>query len=254
VKQDSRLTTEVDRLSNSAPRLGIHHLLYWTAGVALALWLKFGNEPPQPKNFLGVVLVASSNCYCIAAGGSMAFLVWVLLRRFSGKAITLSDPGSRLAVIFGITMLIAMVGTVAENRLSELADRSFDRWFTLWMTSSLVRELLIAAVLLLGLFWIGGFAWRIALACSLILSLFSVHDSLLLLDLLPSNTVLQASLADWLRDFLQYVPICAVTASLVTDWRRSVPRTWPHYFGVFLCAAMTIEFVLVQIVVAVLKR
>ncbi len=236
--------------------LSIRHFLYWTAGVAVAIWWKYGNDLPEPKNLAGVLLVASTTAYCVATGGSVAFLVWLIGCRFIGHTAPLQDPGARYATILGISMLFAMIGSASDNWLSIYADANPEAWYDWWCQSILIHAALEIAIIVFGIIWIGGISWRIALGCSLLFGAFSALDALTMLDYVPSpatKVLLQSDAMDWIRDTLHYIPIFAVITSILAEWRRKISRDWPHYFGIVLCAVMTLEFAFVQIVLAILS-
>jgi hypothetical protein len=211
------------------PRLGIIHLLGWTACVAVCFSVTRASYP-QDAAKERLVFLAFQLCRDVGRGTALAGLVLCVARRLRGLRFP-SQPGETLLVLFGIAqgmwlvaVLVAVLLTLAMP--NEMKDPSV-RLLMLFQTSKSLGILLLGVLYLIATIRTRIPRWRLVFLALIVQFPLAIIISCAGIPLdLPAGGLI----------FAQNAPLLLVAAVMITvvgkDLLERVVYRWTHWVGV----------------------
>lgn len=210
-----------DPYQDGEPRLGILHLLVWTACVAFLLGINqsfpssFSPGDRASRVAMGVGLQSLGN------GAALAGLLLWGWRRHGGRAFP-RYPGEYFLVIFGIIIALSIPTTVIECFLAASIN-SGEGWSAITIMGgwSCAYGLIAAIAYLVAATRVKARRWRIVFLLCLGIGVLRWSGILF---------VLFHSVVAWCA--LGFIADAVVGTALWLDWRDRLQYPWPHWLGI----------------------
>lgn len=208
-----------DPYQGAEPRLGIIHLLVWTACVAFLLGINQSFPSSLPQAGSAARLAMGMGFQSLGNGAALAGLLLWGWRRYGGRAFP-RFPGEYFLVILGVISALSIPSTVIE-------------WFLAASTDSAGEWAWIAALM--------GWGCAYGLVAAIAYLVAAVHMKarrrravfLLCLGigiLRWSAILLTHGTVAW--HALGFIADAIVGTALWLDWRDRLRYPWPHWLGI----------------------
>ncbi|HYW78481.1 MAG TPA: hypothetical protein VE890_02855 [Thermoguttaceae bacterium] len=208
------------------PRLGIMHLLVWTACVAVYFsFLRTMTESGQ-EQFLG-----SSNAvsvfYGLGMGTALAGLVLLVSRRLRGFPLA-KHPGEYLLLLFGVSLIASVVIQMIIVRIGPI---SVGRWS--WaeyalMGTSYGMLAIDGLILLIATVRVKILHWRVFFVIMMMTLALQFLGPLILARFLSVRSMGVAF------QLIPQIDTVLLTVVVLIDLWRSERYPWQHWFGIGL--------------------
>jgi len=213
------------------PRLGIIHIMLWTAGSAVILAVyralaAWDELPGQQQVFLQVRQILFSMSYGAAVGGLGVFLV----RKLRGVPYPLY-PGHWILLNAGILTVLSFAAWAVIA--TQIDDEDFRAQHLAWNVWAGADSVIGAAVYFYPTWRLReGTRWTLYFSAQIVISLVYVE------------IVLAEQVFDpWYTLRWDLAPVFATATAILLlvavllDWRSQLRRDWLHWTGVTVCVA-----------------
>lgn len=210
-----------DPYQGGEPRLGIIHLLIWTACVALVLGIDQSFSSGFPtlhcENRMATALVQSMGGGTALAG----LLIWAR-RRYRGQAFP-RYAGEYFLVVFGILTALYLANEVSGCVLMQLGEHRRGSSHMRLIRGGWNCTLALAPIVayLASTIRLKAMRWRVV---------FLLCLGIEILTDLQGPVLLPHEVASFFA--LSFASDAAVGVALWLDWRQGLRYPWPHWLGV----------------------
>ncbi len=220
------------------PRLGIIHIMLWTAGSAMILamyraLIDLANMPDQARVQWYVMQIG----YSIVYGAALAGVILFGYRRLTKGAPFPVLPGHWLLLTWGIVFIVGSVGHAVQWAVRVWFDSYPPLVYGLaqWLSHTVAASILLVAIIRVK----DSSYWRMYLWASLVLQLIQADAGLMQV---PAMTMSFYLLQRWIYGLSAAVLVPWLLVTVARDWRRSVRRDWLHWTGIVVTLSGPVLF------------